>query len=102
MEPGQTTAIVGSTGTGKSTLINLIPRSYDVTTGQVEVDGVDVRTVRRRTSGGGSASSPSARSCSAGRLPQPRFGAPDATDDDLWRALEVAQAREFVAAIPTG
>ena len=101
MEPGQTTAIVGSTGSGKSTLINLIPRLYDVTTGQVEVDGVDVRTVRQEDLWRRIGVVPQRAFLFSGTVATNlRYGAPDATDDELWRALEVAQAREFVEAMP--
>jgi ATP-binding cassette subfamily B protein len=100
---GQTTAIIGSTGSGKTTLLGLIPRLFDVTAGRVLVDGIDVReldpeVLRRRI----------------GLVPQKpylfsgtvasnlRHGRPDATDDDLWEALTVAQARDFVSAMPGG
>nr|WP_225954751.1 ABC transporter ATP-binding protein [Kibdelosporangium phytohabitans] len=96
-EAGKTTAIVGSTGSGKTTLINLIPRFIDVTAGRITVNGTDVRdldpeVLRRRI----------------GLVPQQaylftgtvrsnlRYGNPDATDEQLWTALEIAQARGFV------
>ncbi|MEU6716725.1 ABC transporter ATP-binding protein [Nonomuraea sp. NPDC046802] len=101
--PGHTTAIIGSTGSGKTTLLNLIPRLFDATDGQVLVDGVNVRDL-----------DPAVLSRAVGLVPQSpylfsgtvasnlRYGRPDATDEELWRALEVAQAREFVEAMPGG
>ncbi|MDT4931576.1 MAG: ATP-binding cassette, subfamily multidrug efflux pump [Pseudonocardiales bacterium] len=100
---GQTTAIIGSTGAGKSTLLSLIPRLIDVTGGEVRVDGVDVRRLE-----------PDLLWSRIGYVPQQsylfsgtvastlRHGNPDATDDELWAALEVAQARDFVEAMPEG
>ena len=97
LRPGATTAIIGSTGSGKSTLINLIPRLFDATGGAVRVDGVDVREM-----------DPDALWARIGLVPQKpylftgtvasnlRYGKPDATDDELWHALEVAQAADFV------
>jgi ATP-binding cassette subfamily B protein len=99
--PGETTAIIGSTGSGKTTLINLVPRLFDVTGGEVEVDGVDVRRL-----------DPALLSTVVGLVPQKpylfsgtiasnlRYGRPEATDEDLWHALDVAQARDFVEAMP--
>ena len=101
--PGQTTAIVGSTGAGKTTLINLIPRLFDATTGVVSVGGVDVAGYE-----------PEALWSRIGLVPQRaflfsgtvasnlRYGADDATEEDMWEALEIAQAAEFVAAMPGG
>jgi ATP-binding cassette, subfamily B, multidrug efflux pump len=101
--PGQTVAIVGSTGTGKTTLLNLIPRLFDATEGAVLIDGVDVR-----------AFDPEALWSRIGLVPQRaylfsgtvasnlRFGKPDATDDEMWRALEIAQAKDFVASMEGG
>ncbi len=102
-EPGRTTAIIGSTGSGKTTLVNLVPRLYDVTGGSVTVGGVDVRDV-----------APDELWALIGLVPQKpylfsgtvrsnlQFGAPDATDEELWHALEVAQARDFVEAMEAG
>lgn len=97
IRPGTMTAVIGSTGSGKSTLVNLVPRLYDATGGTVEVDGVDVRTL-----------DPELLWNRIGLVPQKpylftgtvasnlRFGKPDATDEELWHALEVAQAADFV------
>ncbi|GAB3564365.1 ABC transporter ATP-binding protein [Amycolatopsis endophytica] len=102
-EAGKTTAIIGSTGAGKTTLLSLIPRLMDATAGQVLVDGVDVRDL-----------DPDVLWNRIGLVPQRpylftgtvasnlRYGNPDAGDDELWEALEIAQAREFVAEMPGG
>ena len=101
VRPGQTTAIIGSTGAGKSTLVNLIPRLFDVTGGRVLVDGVDVRKL-----------DPDLLWSRIGLVPQKpylftgtvasnlRYGKPDATDEELWQALRTAQAADFVQAMP--
>ncbi|MER7443202.1 ABC transporter ATP-binding protein [Micromonospora avicenniae] len=101
--PGTTTAIIGSTGAGKTTLLSLIPRLVDVTDGAVLVDGTDVRDL-----------APDELWRRIGLVPQRpylftgtiasnlRYGNPDATDEDLWAALEIAQAADFVAQMPSG
>ncbi|MCL7377233.1 ABC transporter ATP-binding protein [Streptomyces sp. 35G-GA-8] len=101
--PGETTAVIGSTGSGKSTLLGLIPRLFDATGGQVLVDGQDVREL-----------DPVLLAKTVSLVPQKpylfsgtvatnlRYGNPDATDVELWHALEVAQAKEFVAALEGG
>ena len=102
-EPGKTTAIVGSTGSGKSTVVNLIPRFYDATEGGVEIDGLDVRTVTQEDLWGRIGVIPQRAFLFSGTVASNlRYGAPDATDDELWRALEVAQARTFVEEMPGG
>jgi ATP-binding cassette subfamily B protein len=100
---GETTAIIGSTGAGKTTLVNLIPRLFDATGGQVRLDGVDVRDL-----------GPEVLWTRIGLVPQRpylfsgtvasnlRYGDPEATDEQLWAALDVAQARGFVEAMPGG
>ena len=99
--PGETTAIVGSTGSGKSTLINLIPRFYDVTRGRVLIDGVDVREQDREELWRRIALVPQKAFLFAGTIRSNlRFGDADATDEQLWRALTIAQARDFVAEMP--
>ncbi len=100
---GQTVAVVGSTGAGKTTLVNLVPRLFDVTSGEVRVDGVDVRRL-----------DPEVLWSRIGLVPQKAFlfsgtvadnlrhGKPEATEADLWEALEIAQARDFVEEMTGG
>jgi len=102
-EAGRTTAVIGSTGSGKTTLVSLIARLFDATEGQVLVDGVDVRDL-----------DPELLWSTLGLVPQRaylftgtvasnlRYGNPAASDDELWEALTVAQAKDFVAAMPEG
>jgi ATP-binding cassette subfamily B protein len=97
---GQTTAVVGSTGAGKTTLVSLLPRLFDATGGAVLVDGVDVREI-----------DPELLWSRIGLVPQKpflftgtvasnlRYGKPDATEDELWHALRIAQAEDFVKAM---
>ena len=96
--PGRTTAVIGSTGSGKTTLVSLIPRLFDATGGSVRVDGVDVRDM-----------DPDTLWARVGLVPQKpylftgtvasnlRYGRPDASDEEIWRALEIAQASDFVS-----
>ena len=99
--PGEVTAIVGSTGSGKSTLVNLIPRFYDVSGGAVLVDGVDIRDMLQedlwRTIGFIPQRAFLFNGTVASNL---RYGDVDASDDELWRALEIAQGKSFVAEMP--
>ncbi|MEW2168309.1 ABC transporter ATP-binding protein [Streptomyces sp. NPDC007084] len=101
--PGEVTAVIGSTGSGKSTLLGLVPRLFDATDGEVLVDGVDVATI-----------GPKLLARTVGLVPQKpylfagtvatnlRYGNPDATDEELWHALEVAQAKGFVERLEGG
>jgi ATP-binding cassette subfamily B multidrug efflux pump len=101
--PGQRVAVIGSTGAGKSTLVNIIPRLFDATSGQVRVGGCDVRRVE-----------PAALWAQIGLVPQRAYlfsgtvrsnllhGKPDATEEELWGALEIAQARDFVESLAEG
>jgi ATP-binding cassette subfamily B multidrug efflux pump len=101
--PGQTTAIVGSTGSGKSTLVNLIPRFYDATKGSVLVDGVDVRDMNRDDVWARIGMIPQKAFLFTGSVASNlRFGKADASDDELWRALEISQARDFVSEMEAG
>ena len=100
---GQTVAIIGSTGAGKSTLVNLIPRLFDATGGRVLVGGVDVRDLEPELLWSQIGLVPQRAYLFSGTIASNlRYGSPDATDDELWDALEIAQAREFVAAMPEG
>ena len=103
VQAGRTTAIIGSTGSGKTTLVSLIPRLFDVTGGAVLVDGVDVRELAPDLLGSVIGIVPQTPYLFSGTIASNlRYGNPDAGDDELWRALEVAQARDFVAAMPDG
>ena len=98
--PGETTAIIGSTGSGKTTLLQTIPRLYDVTEGAVLVDGVDVRELGLDTLWGAIGLVPQKPYLFSGTVASNlRYGKEDATDDEVWHALEVAQAAEFVTAM---
>jgi ATP-binding cassette subfamily B protein len=100
---GETTAIVGSTGSGKSTLVNLLPRLYDVTGGSVLVDGVDVRAMDRADLWSRIGLIPQRAFLFGGTVASNlRFGDQAASDEDLWTALEIAQGREFVEEMPEG
>lgn len=97
LAPGQTTAIIGATGSGKSTLVNLIPRLFDATGGQVLVDGVDIRRIDPDTLWARIGLVPQKPYLFSGTVASNlRYGKPDATDDELWAALETAQAADFV------
>ena len=101
VEPGQTTAIIGSTGAGKTTLVSLIPRLFDATEGAVSVDGVDVTRLDPQILWGSIGLVPQKPYLFTGTVASNlRDGKPDATDEELWHALEVAQARDFVEAMP--
>ena len=100
-EPGETVAIVGSTGCGKSTLISLIPRFYDVTAGSVLVDGVDVREYALKDLWRRIGLVPQKSFLFSGTVADNlRHGDDDASDDELWRVLETAQGKDFVEEMP--
>ena len=102
-EPGVTSAIIGGTGSGKTTLVALIPRLFDVTAGAVEVHGVNVRDQSQESLWSSIGLVPQTAYLFSGTVASNlRFARPDATDAELWRALEVAQARDFVATMPGG
>lgn len=102
-KPGETTAIIGSTGSGKSTLVNLIPRIYNATEGEILLNGVDIRELPQ-----------SQLRRHLGVVPQKallfdgtvasnlRYGKDDATEEEMWQALEVAQGKDFVSNMPGG
>ncbi len=96
--PGETTAFIGSTGSGKSTLINLIPRFYDVTEGSIEIDGVDIRNMRQEELRKNIGYIPQKGVLFSGDIASNiRYGAQEATDEGVMEAIEVAQASEFVS-----
>ncbi|MDQ4215774.1 ABC transporter ATP-binding protein [Microbacterium capsulatum] len=102
-EPGETVAIVGSTGAGKTTLISLIPRLFDVTGGSASVGGVDVRRADVDALWKGIGLVPQRPFLFTGTIASNlRYGREEATDEELWAALEIAQARDFVAEMPDG
>jgi ATP-binding cassette, subfamily B, multidrug efflux pump len=103
VEAGTTTAVIGSTGSGKSTLVNLVSRLADVTTGSVLVDGVDVRRLDLDLLWSRVGYVPQKPFLFSGTVASNlRYGRPDATDAELWEALEVAQAAGFVQSMPDG
>ncbi|MGO1849644.1 ABC transporter ATP-binding protein [Microbacterium sp.] len=102
-EPGETVAIIGSTGAGKTTLVSLIPRLFDATGGTVSVHGVDVREADLDTLWSGIGLVPQRPFLFSGTVRSNlRFGRDGATDDELWEALEIAQAADFVREKPEG
>jgi len=99
--PGQTHAILGGTGSGKTTLLNLIPRFLDPTAGAVLVNGIEVPAQSADQLRAGIGLVPQTAFLFAGTVADNlRFGRPEATEEQLWRALEIAQARDFVTALP--
>jgi ATP-binding cassette subfamily B multidrug efflux pump len=99
--PGTTTAVIGSTGSGKTTLLNLIPRLFDATEGTVRVGGVDLRDIDLEVLWSRIGLVPQKPYLFSGTVgSNVRLGAPDATDDEVWDALRVAQAEDFVRAMP--
>lgn len=102
-EPGQVVALLGATGSGKSTLINLIPRFYDVNSGRITVDGIDVRSVTiesLRTHIGIALQEPVLFSGTI--RDNIRYGKPDATDEEVIEAAKAAQAHDFIKSFPKG
>lgn len=103
VEPGRTLAVIGSTGSGKTTLANLVCRLFDTTDGEVLVDGVDVRRLDADLLWGRVGYVPQRAYLFSGTVASNlRFGRPEASDGDLWAALEIAQASGFVQAMPDG
>ncbi|HEY0215908.1 MAG TPA: ABC transporter ATP-binding protein [Cellulomonas sp.] len=101
--PGQTLAVIGSTGAGKTTLVSLIPRLFDVTGGAVRVGGVDVRDAELETLWSGIGLVPQRPFLFAGTVGSNlRLGNEHATDAQLWHALEIAQASDFVSQMDGG
>jgi ATP-binding cassette subfamily B protein len=102
-KPGETTAIIGSTGSGKSTLVNLIPRIYDTTEGQILINGVDIRTLPQEELRKHLGVVPQKALLFDGTVASNlQYGKEDATVDEMWDALEVAQGKDFVTQMPGG
>lgn len=101
--PGETVAVVGSTGSGKTTLVSLIPRLFDVTSGVVRVAGVDVRDADLDLLWSGIGYVPQRSFLFTGTVSSNlRFGREDASDDEMWHALDIAQGRDFVSELEGG
>ena len=101
--PGETTAIIGSTGSGKSTLINLIPRFYDVTDGAIEIDGIDIRKMTQADLRANIGYVPQKGMLFSGNVVSNiAYGKDDASTDEIMKALEVAQAKNFVSEMEDG
>lgn len=101
--PGEVTAIIGSTGSGKSTLVNLIPRFYDVENGSIQIDGVDVREISQETLRAKIGYVPQQAVLFSGAIDDNiRFGKEDAAEEEIRHAAEVAQAMEFISEIDSG
>ena len=102
-EPGQVTAIIGGTGSGKSTLVNLIPRFYDIQSGTVLVDGVETRELTQAELRAKIGFVPQKAVLFSGTIADNiRYGREDATEEEINQATEVAQASEFISKMPDG
>ncbi len=100
-KPGETTAFIGSTGSGKSTLVNLLPRLYDVTEGAITLDGVDIRDLSEKELRGQIGFVPQKGVLFSGTIASNlRFGQKDATDEEIQKAAEIAQASDFIEEKP--
>ncbi len=102
-KPGETTAIIGITGCGKTSLVNLFPRLYDKSSGLVNVDGVDVKDMTLHDLHKRIAYVPQQSYLFSGTVSDNvKFGKPDASDSEVWRAVEIAQAKTFVSNMNEG
>ena len=100
-KPGQTTAIIGSTGSGKSTVVNLIPRFYDVTKGELLIDGVNIKELKQKDLRKAIGFVPQKGILFSGTIKSNiKYGNPDITDEQMVEAAEIAQATEFIEAKP--
>lgn len=103
LRPGTTTAVVGSTGSGKTTLVSLVPRLFDATGGRVTLGGTDIRDIQDEALWATLGLVPQRAYLFSGTVASNlRHGKPDATEDEMWEALEIAQAADFVRAMPEG
>ena len=103
IEPGQTVAFLGSTGAGKSTLVNLVPRFYDVSAGRILLDGIDIRKLRQDSLHSQIAIVPQETVLFSGTVRDNiRYGVPDASDEEVIAAAEAAQAHSFITTLSKG
>lgn len=103
LNKGERLAIIGGTGSGKTTLANLIPRLYDIEEGSIEVNGIDIRDVAQGSLRQLIGFAPQKAVLFAGTIRgNLKYGKPDATDEDIWHALSIAQGKEFVSSLPNG
>ncbi|RHW41450.1 ABC transporter ATP-binding protein [Neobacillus notoginsengisoli] len=103
MKPGETTAIIGGTGSGKSTLVNLLPRFYDIESGRILIDGVDIREMTQDDIRSRIGFVPQQAVLFSGTIAENiRFGKEDATDEEIRHAAKIAQAEDFIEAMPDG
>ncbi|MCP4298015.1 MAG: ABC transporter ATP-binding protein, partial [Proteobacteria bacterium] len=103
LNKGERLAIIGGTGSGKTTLANLIPRLYDVEEGAIEVNGIDIREVAQGSLRQLIGFAPQKAVLFAGTIRSNlKYGKPDATDDEIWHALDIAQGKDFVSSLPKG
>lgn len=101
--PGEITAIIGSTGSGKSTLVNLIPRIYDTTSGEILINGRDIKTLSQAQLREHLGVVPQKALLFDGTVASNlQYGKQDATEEEMWHALEVAQGKDFVSQMPSG
>lgn len=101
--PGETTAIIGSTGSGKSTILNLIPRFYDVTSGSIKIDGIDIRDISQKELRAKVGIVPQKAFLFSGTIEDNlKYGKEDATEDELNHVLEISQSKEFVSEMKYG
>lgn len=101
VKPGETVALIGTTGTGKSTLLNLMPRFYDVTEGYIKIDGMDVKDYDLKTLRAGIGMVPQENRLFSGTIEENiKFGKPDATDEEVKHACKIAQIDEYIEGLP--
>lgn len=101
VKPGETVALIGTTGTGKSTLLNLMPRFYDVTEGYIKIDGMDVKDYDLKTLRAGIGMVPQENRLFSGTIEENiKFGKPDATDEEVKHACKTAQIDEYIEGLP--
>jgi len=102
-EPGQTVAILGATGSGKSSLVNLIPRFYDVASGKITIDGIDIRELKQESLLANIGVVPQESVLFSGTVKDNiRYGRPDASDDEVVEAAKAAQAHDFIVELSQG